>query len=242
MAAGNYTEIQIDHATLNCLDIIGAGIGQTVIESDGLRADVDPVSGLAYSAMAEADKYGIWGGYQLNISSLTWSVNDVKYCNHASNWATTDLASVLTACRFIHTGGYPIGSGLAKAGLTLSLVSCELVKSGANAALGGVGSHGIYWHNGNAVVGSVALSLSNCSFENCGTVKLLELDSGQTDVVTVTNCATDDAGTDKGIYIGAYGPGLSYSIEITQNAGTMPMFGYDAVTRPNAEDHYTLIP
>jgi hypothetical protein len=241
MAAGSYAEIQIKHANLDYIDIVGAGIGQTLIVSDGLRADIDPVSGLAYSAMAFDDKHGFWGGYKLNMSGLTWTVNDVKYCNHASSFAA-NKSSRMTSCRFVHSNGYPIGSNLTAANVSLLFVSCEFVKSGANVANGTLGSHGIYCTNGNATAGPVYLSATNCEFENCGVFRLSELGSGQTDPFTATNCSTDDSGTAKGIYITASGSGLSYSIEITQNGGTMPAFAFDAVNRPDAEDYYTYNP
>ena len=241
MAAGSYAEIQIKHASLDYIDIVGAGIGQTLIVSDGLREDIDPVSETAYSEMAQDDKYGIWGGYNLNLSGVTWTVNDVKYCNHAASFAV-NKSPVITSCRFVHSNGYPIGAGLAAAGISLTISACELVKSGNNSALGNVGSHGIYCHNGNAVASPVSLTVSNCSFENCGTVIIAELGSGQTDPYIVTNCVTDDTGTSKGIYITASSDALAYSIEITQKGGTMPAFSFDVTNRPDAAAHYTLVP
>lgn len=239
MAVGTYNDIQI--IGKHYVTIQGAGIDSTIIVTDGLREDVDPVSSVAYNLMAQADKHGIYGHYEMTFSGLTWQANDVKYCIHADGNSATAYDLLGTSCRFEHSNGYPVGLGC-YGGQSHTFGSCQFEKTGANVANGTAGSHGIFWHNANIESAVAALTLTSCDFDNCGVLRCSEIDSGQTDAVTVTNCTTDDEGTAKGIYITASGSGLAYCINITQNGGTMPAFAFDAVNRPNAASYYTLNP
>jgi len=70
----------------------------------------------------------------------------------------------------------------------------------------------------------------------------LELGPSITDTVTVTRCVTDQIGAGDGIYLDGASAGLAYAIQIIQNGGTMPAFGFNATTRPDAAAHYTYNP
>lgn len=239
LGAGTYEEIQI--TPLDGVEIVGAGIDVTIINTDGLREDIDPVSGAAYSAMDQSTKHGIYGCYWLRISDLTWTANDVKYCVHADGRADAEYTLECRGVSFKHSNGETVGIGCF-GGQSQQFTSCQFEKLGDNEDSGTAGAYGMFWHNGNAQSLSATLVVSGCGFENCGVLVVQELDSGQTDSVTVTNCTTDDTGTAKGIYIQAASDSLAYCIEIVQNGSTMPDFAFDAVNRPSAADHYTLVP
>lgn len=237
LSAGTYNEIQLTSKAN--ISIEGAGIGQTIIVVDGTRTDVDPVSGQRYVDMAQETKHGILLNAPMTMSGLDWRVNDVKYAVHGDSSLVSSFWA--TACRFAHANGYPVGHGVYP-GEAYHYVSCQFEKTGANVALGNTGSHGVFAHNAASQTAGWTLEVRDCTFTNTGTVLLSEFGSGQTDTVTVTRCITDDAGASKGIYITAASSALPYSIEITQNGGTMPAFDHNATTRPDADAHYTYVP
>jgi lysophospholipase L1-like esterase len=236
LSSGTYNEIQL--TGLANLTIQGGGEEETIIVTDGLREDVDPVSETAYNLMDQSAKHGILGYFDMIITGLTWRSNDVKYCIHADGNSSVGYSLNCPGCRFEHSNGTPVGIG-AYGGQSQTFTRCRFKKTGANVE-SGEGSHGVYWHNANSEAAAASLTLTDCEAVNCGVLQLYELDSGQEDTVTVAGCETDDEGAGKGIYISASAVGNAYCISVSQNGGTMPVFAFDSTTRPNAQGSYTL--
>jgi hypothetical protein len=188
--------------------------------------------------MGQSTKHGIMVEDEMQIWDLDWISNDVKYCVHSDGVGKFDFTA--ERVHFECSNCYPVGMGGHQ---TQSHVyrACEFEKSGVNVANGVAGSHGVFWHNTAGQQSQSTLLVEDSTFTNCGTVTLLELNSGQDDIVIVDNCTTDDVGASKGIYIsGALGD--RYCINITQYAGTMPDFSYKTPERADAASYYTLIP
>jgi hypothetical protein len=184
---GTYQEIQV--IGKDWLTIEGESRAGVIIVSNGLRTDVDPVSGQRYVDMAQDDKSGFFTTYQMVFRNLTMQVNDVKYCCHADLTGTWDL--LFENCQIEHANGYPIGVG-ARVNENITFINCTFKKTGANAANGVAGSHGVYWHNWNNQPGMAKLTLINCNAVNCGLVLAYELGSAQKDLIRIENCSTDD--------------------------------------------------
>lgn len=243
---GTYNEIQI--APKNYLTIEGQSRDGVIIVADGLRTDVDPVSGQRYVDMNFTAKHGFWTGpYIVAFRNLTIRVNDVKYCIHHDEGDIGQL--VMNNVRLQHSNGTPLGAGSRETQFIVAN-SCIFEKLGANVAGRMTGSHGIYWHNWNNRSGPTYMTLTNCTFINCGVVSFRELGSDQTDLVLVTNCSTDDpvksfAFFCDDMYWNGGGQGVlnvPYNINLHTMSGTFfpAAIDYDIADRPNLLDYVVM--
>ena len=230
LSAGTYNEIQLTPK----VNISIEGVGPTtVIVTDGTRTDVDPVSGQRYVDMAEADKHGISGHTGFSVSNLTWRANDVKYVIHDDHNRRASLVYVHDAVLEIDNT-FVVGTG----GSDYQQSIYERVSFTTT------GSHGMFWHNRVTETSPSSLTMANCTLTGTGVLYVSEQGpaSGVRNPVVVTNCVTDDVTVDHGIYLNASSDMLPYAIMITQDGGTMPAFGFNATTRPDAAAHYTYVP
>lgn len=184
---GTYNEIQIDGK--DYLTIEGESRDGAVMVSDGLRTDVDPVSGQRYVDMAQSAKHGWWVHHNMTFRNMTVRVNDVKYCFHIDSTGTWYLN--FYNVKFEHSNGYPVGCGCGVNQILL-FDGCGFEKLGADVAQGPnnvAGSHGIFWHNRNDQTGATRLVMINCQSINCGLANLFELGSEHTDLCRFDNCS-----------------------------------------------------
>lgn len=245
---GSYEEIQIDGKAY--VTIEGESRTGVVINSDGLRTDVDPVSGSRYVDMDINTKHGIKPMQNLfRLKNLTWSANDVKYNVHSDQ--SGDCYMYFENCHFKFSNPYySFGIGL-RDKQYLYFSDCTFEKTGANVANSAlVGSHGVYCHNWNDQTGTglsagCRISFGRCTAINCGLVKLDELGSEQVDLLTADTC-TPDAEDGRGIYCTATdfywnggGQGVlnvPYCWNILTIDGTLAIEA-PADKRPNAENY-----
>jgi hypothetical protein len=221
--AGTYNEIQL--SAKKYVDIQGEGTDQTYIVSDGLRSDIDPVSGIAYSAMALTTKHGIIGKYPGTISNLSWSVNDVKYVDHVDT-ATYSQKRVYDNVSFSHANGFCLGVGLySHDSIT---ITNSVMDSPSN-------THAIFVHSQTTQNDSCFVTLSGVISVSSGLLTLTDLGSGKADSVTVTDCSA----VTNGIFRNAANSSISYDFRIMENGGSLPAFTYNPTTRPNALMYYT---
>lgn len=240
---GTYNEIQMDGT--DYLTIEGESQSGVIIVSDGLREDVDPVSGQRYVDMAEADKHGFLVYHTMTFRNLTIRVNDVKYCIHADHSGAYTLT--LDNVKLQHSTNFPMGVGAwASQHIVANNVTFE--KLGANKANGLDGSHGIFWHNWDTEAAPASMTVTNGTFINCGVAHLKELGSEQTDLVKFASCTTDDT---KGVYFEVtdlyYGGGgggavnVPYCINLLTIGGTFPTpIDYVALDRPDLLAHVSI--
>lgn len=242
---GTYNEIQMDGQAY--VTIEGESRTGVTIISDGLRTDVDPVSGQRYVDMLVDTKHGFKAMHNLfTLKNLTLQVNDVKYCVHADQ--SNVCYMYFDNCHFKHADGFPIGCGC-RQDQRLTFTDCIFEKTGANVAWGIVGAAGIFWHNWNEQAGGTWLKLIDCSFVNCGMLSLAEFGSDYEDLLWVENCETDDE--TKGIRLVVdnnywHGGGqdkdtLPYSIQILTIGGTFPLpISYVEADRPDIADNISV--
>ena len=236
---GTYNEIQITGK--DYLTIEGESRAGVVMVSDGLRTDVDPVSGQRYVDMAQAAKHGLAISHYMTIRNMTIRVNDVKYCVHMDN--NVVFRAVFDNVLFQHSNGFPVGCG-GWASQEMVFEDCVFQKLGDPENNGVEGSHGIFWHNWNDQAAATRLIMTDCASINCGFVELFELGSEYTDLCTFTRCASGDAL--RGVYVtvtdyywngGGQGkPNVPYCINILTVDGALAL-QYSAEDRVNLEDH-----
>jgi len=242
---GTYNEIQMDGK--DYLTIEGQSRDGVIIVSDGIRTDVDPVSGERYVDMAQADKHGFWIHHNMTLKNMTIRANDVKYCIHSDSSGTYKF--YLDNVKLQHSNGFPFGIGC-KVNQFIYINDCIFEKTGSNVSVGTAGSHGIYWHNWDDQSGATAFYVTDSNFINCGICYLFELGSDYTDLCKFDNCVTDDE--TKGFnfvvtnYYYASGSkppvtDIPYCINLLTIGGTFPTpISYSADDRPNLLDHVSI--
>lgn len=236
---GTYNEIQMDGR--DYVTIEGESRDGVIIVSNGLRTDVDPVSGQRYVDMAESAKHGFWIHHQMTLKNLTLRSNNVKYCIHTDS--TGAWTFTVDNCVLEHSTGYPHGVGLL-AGQHIVWTNCIFRYTGANPAL----DYGIFLHNWNDQAGSVTAYASGCTFDDCGVAVVTELGSEQSDLFTLSSCTgTGTTGISYLTNDSAWNGGeqgevnLPYSLSLLISSCSFPLpISYDPVKRPNLMDYVVI--
>ena len=228
---GTYNEIQIDGA--DYVTVIGQSKAGTIMVSDGLRTDVDPVSGQRYVDMAFTAKHSWWIHHKMTIKNMTIRANDVKYCIHedSSGVFTTYFDNV----QFEHANGICVGCGLSP-NQNIVATDCTFVKLGDFDP--GVG--GLYAHNrANMLGGGFGVTMLRCNSVNMSLNILTELGSTQLDTVAITDCSSDGTESVFNVLETSYVPSgtkaeVPYCINVyTHNSDTTLPYTFVAEERPD---------
>jgi len=222
---GTYNEIQMTGG--DWVTVEGESRDGVIIISDGLRTDVDPISGQRYVDMAQVAKHCFLSENNMTYRNLTIRANDVKYCIHSDQNGSAIRQKVVN-CLLQHSNGYPVGCG-ARASQILEFDSCVFEKLGDVATDGVVGSHGLFWHSTAIQTRATQLIVNNCTSINCGLSLIQEMASTKSDLCKFINCAS---GESRGVRLIAATDAIAYNINILTVDSTLTI-DCDATTRPD---------
>jgi len=235
---GTYQEIQMGGKFW--VTIEGESVSGAIINIDGARTDVDPVSGQRYVDMADGDKHGWLIAHSMTFRNLTLLSNNTKYIFHIDTTGSCFTVDV-DNCILAHADSYPVGIGARDRG-RIYIHSSTIQKTGANQAFGNIGSAGVYWHDTYPqTTENGGLEIVDCDFVNCGMAVIQEFGGTIQDTIKLDGCTTDD---EKSLFYtvssASYGGAAAevpYTVSVyLSGMQTIPAVTYNA-DRPNGSNY-----
>lgn len=236
---GTYEEIQM--GGLDWVTIEGESRAEVIINADGLRTDVDPVSGQRYVDMLQANKHMFNLAQHMTFKNLTLQCNDVKYVFHVDTSGTSAFTLEVDNCLVKHSNGYPVGIGARDKELVY-IHDSTIEKTGDNEAFGVTGCTGLYWHDAYPQTNSTrGINIVDCAFVNCGILVCQDFGGPQLDILRIHGCTTDDTKsvfyTVSNASYGGAAADVPYTISVyLDNMPALPAVTYDA-DRPNGGNY-----
>lgn len=188
---GRWFECDLDGK--DYVEIVGEGIGDTILYCDGMSSKVAP-SGYAYSAqvgkpLSEIDanyKHCIFARHNIVLKNLTVEVNNAKYCAHLDDRGYNKILIDNCHLHTLESVNYPIGIGTSE-NQSIEITNCIFERNQIN----NFQYCGLYMHNMANRPGGSSVYVSNCQFLNCGFALVDEQGSKQIDNYSIVNSYSD---------------------------------------------------
>lgn len=226
---GTYNELQLTIG--DWVTVEGQSRDGVIMISDGLRTDIDPVSGQRYCDMLESDKHGFWMTSASTLRNMTIIVNDVKYCQHSDGSGAWSMS--VENCIMRSSTGFPVGVGL-HASQHITWTDCVFEYTGAGTV------QGLLLHNWNEQAAACSATLVRCSSVSCAIAILTELGSEQSDLIKFDACTSPSAIVYAVTAYYWHGGGhaiteIPYNLGVWVHGGTIPSptISYNAEDRPD---------